>query len=56
MTEHRIYRRLARRQKSPENRRILEQIAGDEKRHNEQWNLYTDEDAGHNLGFFKSKR
>ena len=33
ITEHHIYRRLARIQKSPENCKILERIAEDEKRH-----------------------
>ena len=37
ITEHHIYHRLARIQKSKENRRILERIAEDEKRHYEQW-------------------
>ena len=45
ITEHHIYHRLARMQKSEENRRILEGIAEDEKRHYEQWKQYTGEDA-----------
>ena len=45
ITEHHIYHRLARAQKSPENRRILERIAEDEKRHYEQWKGYTGEEA-----------
>jgi VIT1/CCC1 family predicted Fe2+/Mn2+ transporter len=45
ITEYHIYHRLARIQKSPENRRILERIAEDEKRHYEQWKHYTSEDA-----------
>jgi rubrerythrin len=45
ITEHHIYHRLARMQKLPENRRILERIAEDEKRHYEQWKRYTGEDA-----------
>lgn len=45
ITEHHIYRRLARIQKSPENRKILERIAEDEKRHYNQWKIYTGEDA-----------
>lgn len=45
ITEHHIYHRLARIQKSPENRRILERIAEDEKRHYEQWKRYTGEEA-----------
>ncbi|MDX2499261.1 MAG: VIT1/CCC1 transporter family protein [Deltaproteobacteria bacterium] len=45
ITEHHIYRRLARIQKSPENRKILERIAEDEKRHYNLWKIYTGEDA-----------
>lgn len=45
ITEHHIYHRLARIQKSQENRRILERIAEDEKRHYEQWKSYTGEEA-----------
>jgi vacuolar iron transporter family protein len=41
ITEYRIYRRLAAMQKSPENARILECIAADEKRHYGQWKGYT---------------
>jgi hypothetical protein len=40
ITEHHIYRRLARIQKSPENRKILERIAEDEKRHYNLWKIY----------------
>ena len=45
ITEYHIYRQLARIQKSPENRKILERIADDEKRHYNQWKRYTGEDA-----------
>jgi VIT1/CCC1 family predicted Fe2+/Mn2+ transporter len=45
ITEHHIYHRLARIEKSSENRRILERIAEDEKRHYEQWKRYTGEEA-----------
>lgn len=45
ITEYHIYHRLARIQKSSENRRILERIADDEKRHYEQWKSYTGEEA-----------
>ena len=41
ITEYHIYTRLARRQTSAENRRVLEQIAADERRHYEQWKRYT---------------
>ena len=45
ITEYNIYRCLATMQKSPENARILERIAEDEKRHYEQWKGYTGGDA-----------
>jgi len=45
ITEHHIYHRLAQIEKSPENRRILERIAEDEKRHYKQWKHYTDEET-----------
>ncbi len=45
ITEHHIYRQLARIQKSPKNRKILERIAEDEKKHYDQWKSYTGEDA-----------
>ena len=41
LTGHHIYKRLARSIKSPENRRIVEQIAADELKHYEQWKSYT---------------
>lgn len=44
ITEHHIYLRLALLQRSEENRRVLERIASDEKRHYEQWKSYTKED------------
>jgi VIT1/CCC1 family predicted Fe2+/Mn2+ transporter len=45
ITEHHIYRRLAALQKSAENRRVLEQIADDEKRHYEHWKALTGEEV-----------
>jgi VIT1/CCC1 family predicted Fe2+/Mn2+ transporter len=45
ITEYHIYKRLATMQGSPENARILERIAADEKRHYEEWRGYTGEDA-----------
>lgn len=45
ITEHHIYQRLAAMQRSPENRRILERIAEDEKRHYQQWRGYTGEEV-----------
>jgi vacuolar iron transporter family protein len=44
ITEYHIYKRLAKRINSPENAKILEQIAEDEKRHFEGWKKYTKED------------
>lgn len=46
ITEHHIYARLAAKIRSPENRRILENIAADELRHYEQWRAYTQQDVG----------
>jgi VIT1/CCC1 family predicted Fe2+/Mn2+ transporter len=45
ITEHHIYKRLAATIKSPENRRILEEIAGDELRHYHEWKAYTHQDV-----------
>ena len=45
ITEHHIYHKLARIEKSPENRRILERIAEDEKSHHDRWKRYTGADA-----------
>ena len=45
ITEHHIYRQLARTIKSPENQRILEQIASDELGHYERWKAYTAQDV-----------
>jgi VIT1/CCC1 family predicted Fe2+/Mn2+ transporter len=44
ITEHHIYKRLAGRVNSPENARILEQIASDELKHYNGWKKYTDQD------------
>jgi len=41
ITEHHIYKRLAKSVKDPENSKILEQIANDELRHYEDWKKYT---------------
>ncbi|MEJ5197595.1 MAG: VIT1/CCC1 transporter family protein [Anaerolineae bacterium] len=41
ITEHHIYKRLARQIKSPENARILDQIAEDELRHYRGWKQYS---------------
>jgi VIT1/CCC1 family predicted Fe2+/Mn2+ transporter len=41
ITEYHIYRRLARTLRDPDNRRVLESIADDERRHYEQWKAYS---------------
>jgi VIT1/CCC1 family predicted Fe2+/Mn2+ transporter len=45
ITEHHVYKRLARTIKSPQNRRILERIAADELRHYQEWRTYTGRDV-----------
>jgi VIT1/CCC1 family predicted Fe2+/Mn2+ transporter len=45
ITEYHIYRRLARTLKDPENQRVLESIADDERRHYEQWKAYSGEEV-----------
>lgn len=45
ITEYHIYKRLAKRINSPENARILDQIAEDEKRHFEGWKKYSNTDV-----------
>ncbi len=45
ITEYHIYKRLAQSIKSPENSRILDQIAEDELRHYGEWRAYTQEDV-----------
>ena len=44
ITEYHIYKRLAKRINSPENAKIIEQIADDELRHYNGWKKYTNED------------
>jgi VIT1/CCC1 family predicted Fe2+/Mn2+ transporter len=44
ITEHHIYKRLAKSIRKPENRLIIEQIAEDELRHSEDWKKYTERD------------
>src|SRR5215211_1239222 len=41
LTEHHIYKRLAKKINSPENAKIIEQIAEDELRHYNGWKKYT---------------
>ena len=41
ITEYHIYRNIARMVRDPQNRRVLEQIAEDEKRHAEDWKRHT---------------
>jgi VIT1/CCC1 family predicted Fe2+/Mn2+ transporter len=45
ITEYHIYKRLAKRIKSPENAKILERIAEDEKRHYEGWKKHSNEEV-----------
>lgn len=45
ITEYYIYKRLAKRINSPENAKILDQIAEDELRHYQGWKKYTNEDV-----------
>lgn len=45
ITEHHIYTELAKTVKSPENRRVLEEIAEDELRHYGDWRKYTQQDV-----------
>ncbi|MCS7222365.1 MAG: VIT1/CCC1 transporter family protein [Anaerolineae bacterium] len=45
ITENLIYTQLARYVKTPENRRVLEQIAADELRHYEVWRSYSGQDV-----------
>lgn len=44
ITEHHIYKRLAKKIRSPENAKIIEQIAEDELRHYNGWKKYTNQD------------
>lgn len=44
ITEHHIYRQLAKTIQSAENRRILERIAEDERGHYERWRQYTEQE------------
>jgi len=41
ITEHHMYKRLAKAIEVPENKRILEEIANDELRHYREWRAYT---------------
>jgi VIT1/CCC1 family predicted Fe2+/Mn2+ transporter len=45
ITEHHIYRDLAKRVRPAENRRILEKIAADELRHYQEWKEYTGQEV-----------
>jgi len=49
ITEHHIYKRLAKSIKDPENSKILNQIADDELRHYENWKKYTQRDIKPNM-------
>lgn len=50
ITEHHIYLRLARLQKSEHNRQVLERIAADERRHAELWKRHTGQDVSPDWG------
>ena len=45
ITEHHIYKRLARAIDSPENSRVLDDIAADELSHYQDWRQYTQQDV-----------
>ena len=45
ITEHHIYKRLAKKINSPENAKIMEKIADDELRHYNSWKRYTNQDV-----------
>jgi VIT1/CCC1 family predicted Fe2+/Mn2+ transporter len=45
ITEHHIYKKLAQKIRSPENRQVLENIADDELRHYHEWREYTQQDV-----------
>lgn len=45
ITEHFIYKKLARSTKDPHNKKILEEIAEDERKHYNFWKKYTDRDV-----------
>jgi vacuolar iron transporter family protein len=45
ITEHHIYKRLAKKVNSPENAKIIEQIAEDELQHYNGWKKYTNQDV-----------
>ena len=45
ITEYHIYRKLARRVKSPEDSKVLEKIAEDEMRHYDTWRTFTKQDV-----------
>jgi len=45
ITEYHIYQRLAGKVESPENRRVLQEIADDELRHYKEWREYTGQDV-----------
>jgi vacuolar iron transporter family protein len=48
ITEHFIYKKLARKEKSEENRKILEQIANEERSHYEYFKRFTNQDISPN--------
>lgn len=50
ITEHFVYKRIAARMKDSENKRVLERIADDEKRHSEVWKGYTGQEVKPSMG------
>lgn len=52
ITEYHIYRKLARKVTSPENRRVMEAIAGDELRHYRTRHTYTGQDVAPDRSIF----
>lgn len=49
ITEHHIYKRLARSIKDPQNSEVLDQIADDELRHYQDWKKYTEREIKPNM-------
>lgn len=49
ITEHHIYKQLAKTIKTPENRKIIEKIAEDELRHHQEWQKYTQTNVKPNM-------
>ena len=55
ITEHHIYKNLAKREKDENNKKVLDKIADDEKKHYDIWKTYTNTDISPNkikIGFY----